>query len=66
MITLTKIDGSIITVNCDEIETIETHHDSLISLKSGKKIVVKEGYEEITNLVIQFRKKCSSPNDIPS
>ncbi len=58
MITLTKIDGSKITVNSDEIETVETHHDSLISLKSGKKIIVKENYEEIINLVIQFRKKC--------
>lgn len=59
MITLTKIDGNKITVNADEIETIESPHDTIISLKSGRKIVVQENYTEIISLVIEYRRKCS-------
>lgn len=58
MIVLTKIDGRTITVNAEEIETIETSHDSTISMKSGKKIIVREGYEKIVELVIDYRRKC--------
>ena len=60
MITLTKIDGSRITINADEIESIETSHDTFISLISGKKIVVKENPDQIISLVIEYRKKCNS------
>lgn len=60
MITLTKIDGRKITINADEIEIIETTHDTIVSLISGKKIVVVENSEEITKLVIEFRQKCNS------
>ncbi len=63
MIILTKIDGNKITVNADEIETIETSHDSIISLKSGKKILVKEISQEIIALVIEYRRKCYSKSD---
>ncbi len=63
MIILTKIDGNKITVNADEIETIETSHDSIISLKSGKKILVKENSHEIIALVIEYRRKCNFKSD---
>lgn len=61
MIILTKIDGNKITVNADEIETVESTHDTIISLKSGRKIVVKENYTEIISLVIEYKRKCN-PN----
>ena len=60
MITLTKIDGHQITVNADEIELVETFHDTTISMKSGKKIIVKETDEEIIEKVIHYRKECFS------
>ncbi len=63
MIILTKIDGNKITVNADEIETIETSHDSIISLKSGKKILVKENSHEIIALVVEYRRQCNSKSD---
>ena len=60
MITLTKIDGSPLTVNADEIETVETSHDSTISLKSGRKIIVKETFDEIRNKTVKYRRECFS------
>jgi len=58
MITLTKVDGSTITINVDEIEFFETMHETTISLISGRKIIVKETAEEITDKVIKFKQKC--------
>ncbi len=60
MILLTKIDGEKIVINADEIETVEVGHNSVISLRSGRKYIVKESYELITQLVIDFKKKCQS------
>ena len=62
MIVLTKIDGSSIIVNADEIETVESMHESVISLKTGKKIIVTESSDEIITKVIEFRKKCNIEN----
>ncbi len=58
MITLTKIGGSSITVNSDDIETIESSHDTIISLKSGKKLIVKESEQQIIEKVIKFKRAC--------
>ena len=60
MIVLTKIDGSPLAVNADEIETVETTHDSTVSLKSGKKIIVKENYQQIIEKVVAYRRECLS------
>lgn len=66
MINLTKIDGNSIVVNADEIETVETMHESVVSLKTGKKIIVTESSEEIIHRVIDYRRKCNSGNsDLP-
>ncbi len=61
MIYLTRIDGRPITVNNDEIETVETSFDSTITFVSGRKIVVKESSEIITEKVIAFRRSCLVP-----
>lgn len=57
MIKLTKIDGNKIMVNAEEIETIDTSHDSTITLKSSRKIVVRESDEEIRRLVIEYKRE---------
>jgi len=60
MVTLTKIDGSSIVINADEIETVESNYNSTLTLRSGKKIVVTESPDEIIAQVISYRKKCFS------
>ena len=60
MITLTKIDGSEITVNADEIEIVETFHDTTVAMKSGKKIIVKESADDIITKVVMYRRMCFS------
>ncbi|MFP4369769.1 MAG: flagellar FlbD family protein [Candidatus Kapaibacterium sp.] len=58
MIILRRINGSEITVNADEIELIESSHDTTVSLKSGKKLIVMENPREITEKVIDYKRKC--------
>jgi len=60
MIQLTTLDGRLIVVNADEIETIDSGHESLLALKSGKKIIVRESADEIINMVILYKKECFS------
>ena len=59
MITLTKIDGTKIVVNADEIEIIECMHESVLSLKTGKKIIVTEDSDAIIARVIEYKRLCN-------
>ncbi|MCX6154356.1 MAG: flagellar FlbD family protein [Candidatus Kapabacteria bacterium] len=58
MITLTRIDGTKFILNADEIEIVESQHESCISTKSGKKYIVVETSEEIVRLVVQYKRLC--------
>ena len=42
MIDVTKLDGTKTLINQDFIETVETTPDTVITLTTGKKIIVKE------------------------
>jgi flagellar protein FlbD len=57
MVKLTKIDGTEIYVNADEIESIESAFNSTITLRSSRKIVVKESAEEIKEKVIEYKRQ---------
>ncbi len=56
MIEVTKMNGSVITVNAELIEIVEETPDTVITLTSGKKLLVKESRQDIKNLVVLYRK----------
>ena len=56
MIELTKLNGSKVLVNPDLMELVEETPDTVITLTTGKKIIVKESRQEIKNLVKSYRK----------
>ena len=60
MIDVTKMNGGSITVNADLIETVEETPDTIITLATGKKIIVKESRQEVKNLVKSYRSECNS------
>lgn len=60
MIEVTKINNVQISVNSDIIEIVEETPDTVITLTTGRKIIVKESRQEVTNLVISYRKKILS------
>ena len=49
MIEITKLNGTRILINPDLIEIIESTPDTVISLTTGRKIIVKESRQEINN-----------------
>jgi flagellar protein FlbD len=57
MITVTRINGDEFIVNADLIEFIEETPDTVISLTTGRRIVVKESKDEIINKVILYKRK---------
>ena len=59
MIDVTKMNGMSITVNSDLIETVEETPDTVITLTTGKKIIVKESRQIIKNLVKSFKRECN-------
>lgn len=56
MIEVTKLNGTKILVNPHLFEVVEETPDTVITLTTGKKIIVKESRQEIKNLVILYRK----------
>ena len=60
MIDVTKMNGGSITVNADLIDTVEETPDTIITLTTGKKIIVKESRQEVKNLVKSYRSECNS------
>jgi flagellar protein FlbD len=57
MIKVTRLNDSELVVNIDLIEYIEAIPDTIISLTTGKKIMVKETVDEVITEVENFKKR---------
>jgi len=60
MIDLTKMNGKQFTLNCDLIESVEETPDTVITLVSGKKLLVMENRQDIKKLVLLYKKEMFS------
>ena len=56
MITVTRLNHSKIVLNSDLIEQIEPTPDTVISLTTGQRIIVRESTEEIVQRIVDFRR----------
>ena len=56
MIEVTKLSGQKILVNPDLLVIVEEKPDTVVTLTTGKKIIVKESRQEIKNLVKSYRR----------
>ena len=61
MIKLTQLNGRPIVVNADLIEVVESTPDTLVSLTTGKKLLVQESDEEVIRRAAAFRRQCCRP-----
>lgn len=57
MIALTRLNGQPIMVNADLIESIEPTPDTVITLTSGNKLIVREPLEQIQQRIVDFKRK---------
>jgi flagellar protein FlbD len=56
MIQLTRLNNKPLMVNSDLIKFVEQSPDTLVTLITGEKIVVREKAEDVVARVIQFRR----------
>ncbi len=59
MIKVTRLNDSVLVVNADLIEFIEEIPDTMISLTTGKKIMVRETLDDVIDRVVEFKRRCS-------
>lgn len=57
MIFITKMNNETVLLNNDLIETIEETPDTVVTLTTGKKLIIKESSQEILKKVIDFKIK---------
>lgn len=56
MIKLTRFNDSLLVVNTEIIEFIESNPDTIVSLTTGHKILVKESMEEVIEKVKDYKR----------
>jgi flagellar protein FlbD len=61
MIHLTRINREPLVLNADLIEHLEVTPDTVISLTTGQKFVVRESADEVIDRVVEFRRKIAGP-----
>lgn len=64
MIKLTRIDGSELTINANYIEVVEATPDTVVTLITNKKYLVKETPQQITELAVEHYKQAGGPRMI--
>jgi flagellar protein FlbD len=61
LILLTQLNGTPIYVNPTLIETLESTPDTVVTLTSGKKLIVRESPELVTQRFTDFAAKAARP-----
>jgi flagellar protein FlbD len=56
MIQLTRLNNARLAVNCDLIKYVEEAPDTVLTLVSGEKLVVRETTEQVIERVREFRR----------
>jgi len=63
MIAVTRLNGKSYFINSDLVEFVESTPDTVITLITGKKIIVSESIDEIVDKIVKYRKKVNTlPN----
>lgn len=60
MVKATRFDGTELVINAELIETVEATPDTVITLSTGKKVVVRERVDEIIARILDYRRSVSS------
>ena len=55
MIRLTRLNGSEVFLNADLVATVESHHDTVVTLVDGKTYVVLEPADEVVTRITSYR-----------
>lgn len=56
MITVNRQDGSTLVINADLVEFVEAIPETIVSLTTGRKIMVRQTTDDIIDRVTQFKR----------
>lgn len=56
MIELTRLNGKAIYINPHQIEYIECSPDTILTMLSGKRLVVLEDYRSVFDKIVEYRR----------
>ena len=59
MIKVTRLNGSELVINSDLIEFVESLPDTIVSLVTGKKIIIREESDTVIQKVAEFKRLSS-------
>ena len=59
LISLTKLDDREFYVNSDLVESVESTPDTVVTLTTGKRFIVKESPVEVLRRIVRFRRSIS-------
>jgi flagellar protein FlbD len=62
VILLTRLNGHPMMVNSDLIEQIEATPDTVVTLTSGNKFVIRDSMADVQQKIIAFKRKIHGPN----
>ncbi len=61
MIQLIRLNGQAVMVNSDLIESLEETPDTVVTLTSGNKLIVRDRMAQIQQKIIDFKRKIYGP-----
>ncbi|MGE5585643.1 MAG: flagellar FlbD family protein [Bacillota bacterium] len=65
MIRVHRLDGTEFVVNADLIETIEATPDTIITLTTGKKLVVRDAVDEVIAAAVRYKRTIALGPEAP-
>lgn len=66
MIALRRLNNQPIMVNPDLIESLEATPDTVVTLTSGNKLIVRDTMDEIRDRIVEFKRRIHGPDAQPS
>jgi flagellar protein FlbD len=61
MIPLRRLNNEAIMVNPDLIESLEATPDTVVTLTSGNKLLVRDSMDEVREKIIEFKRRIHGP-----
>ncbi len=57
MVKITRLNGTILVVNSDLIEFLESTPDTIVTLTTGRKVIAKESVDELIDKVVEYKRQ---------
>ncbi len=63
MIALTRLNGHPVMVNSDLIESLEETPDTVVTLTSGNKLIVRDAMVDVQRKIVAFKRAIYGPQE---